>query len=206
MQFHKPFDMRRPFLLLIAALSLLALPAARADEDPFEVKVEVNQKDNVFETHASFKLPLTLCQAWKYITDYDDATSVPGVISTKSTRLEGGRIRVERNLRDTILMFPIRMHTVMDFTEVAGKGTDFVQVEGEAKAHKGSWRLESTQAGGREGTTFRYHALSEPDSALPMAVIRFFLDKKLRGSFVAMAQEGAKRKTTACEAAAVAAQ
>ena len=182
-------------LPLLAALTLAAAPAAWSQEDAYNLKVEVSQVDNTFETHASFKLPISACHAWKYMVDYDDATAVPGVVASKSTRLEANKVRVERQMRDTILFFPIRMHSVIDFTEIAESGTDFVQVEGEAKSHRGSWRLRS----GQDGTEFRYHAISEPDSALPMAVIRYFLDKRLRSSFAAMAQYGAKRKYPGCD-------
>lgn len=187
--------MRKALTASIAALTLAAAAPAWAQEDPYELKVDVIQHESTFETHASFKLPLTLCQAWLYLTDHDDATSIPGIVSSKTTRLAPDKVRVERTMRDTLLFFPIRMHTVMDYTELADKGTDFVQVEGEARTHRGSWRIESVEGG---GTVFRYHAVSEPDSALPLPVIRFFLDKRLRGSFLTMAQVGAKRKDTGC--------
>jgi len=167
-----------------------------AQDDPYKLQVEVKQQGNTFNTQASFKLPLTPCQAWNYIVDYDAAIQIPGVVSSKTTRMGPVKTRVERSLRETFLFFPIRMRTVIEFTETAGKGTDFVQVEGEAKSHRGSWRLEPST----EGTVFRYQATSEPDSSIPMPVIRYFLDKRLRSSFAAMAQAGAQRSGTDCPA------
>lgn len=167
---------------------------AWAQDDPYKLQVNVQQVGDTFNTQASFKLPLSLCQAWSYITDYDAALHIPGVVASKTTRTGPAKVRVERDLRETILFFPIRMRTVMEFTETPRTGTEFVQVEGESKSHKGSWRLESTA----DGTIFRYQAVSEPDSSVPMAVIRYFLDKRLRSSFATMAQYGSQRAGTDC--------
>jgi len=185
---------RSLFCLSMSLAALGASNAVQAQDDPFKLQVDVQQVGDTFNTQASFKLPLTMCQAWNYIVDYDAATQIPGVVSSKTTRMGPGKVRVERALRETFLFFPIRMRTVMEFTESARKGTDFVQIEGETKAHRGSWRLE--HAG--DGTVFRYQAVSEPDSSIPMAVIRYFLDKRLRSSFAAMAQSGAQRAGTDC--------
>lgn len=186
--------MRSPALSLAVALMLAGHLPARAQDEAFELKVQVQQDGSTFDTRASFKLPLTLCQAWDYIVDYDAAIHIPGVVYSQTTRLGPSSARVERTLKEIILFFPIRMRSVMEFTEIAGKGTDFSQIEGEARSHRGSWRLESAQ----DGTVFRYHAVSEPDSSLPMTVIRYFVDKRLRSSFSAMAQQGVRQKDRLC--------
>ena len=194
--FCKPrFHVRFLTVSLLGVLFLGGTGMACAQEDAYSLKVDVQQAGNVFNTSASFKLPLTLCQAWNYIVDYDAAVNIPGVVSSRTTRLGNTKVRVERALKETVLFFPIRMHTVMDFTEMAGKGTDFDQVEGEAKLHRGSWRLHELS----DGTEFLYQAVSEPDSSLPMSVIRYFLDKRLKSSFAAMAQHGSTRMNTRCD-------
>lgn len=176
------------------ALALLGVAQAWCADDPYRLQLEVHQVGDAFDTHASFRLPLTQCQAWHFIVDYDAAVQVPGVISSRTLRLGPSRARVERTLRETVLFFPIHMRTVLEFTEIAGQGTDFVQVEGEARMHRGSWRLEPSG----DGTTFRYHAISEPDSSLPSAIIRYFVEKRLRSTFAAMARQGAQRTGTDC--------
>ena len=157
--------MRLSALMMACGLCLHSLPL-RAQEDPYKLSVQVQQNGSTFETRASFQLPLSPCQAWSYITNYDAATHIPGVVSSKSTRQPDGHVRVERELKETILFFPIRMHTVLDFTETPAQSTRFVQVEGETKSHQGSWQLEP--AG--EETVFHYQAKSVPDTALPMPV------------------------------------
>nr|WP_315225953.1 hypothetical protein [uncultured Limnohabitans sp.] len=79
-------------------------------------------------------------------------------------------------------------------TEQPNKDTDFVQISGEAKSYKGSWRL------GEEGngTVFKYRAESEPDSVFPKAMIEYFIKNRLNSSFEAMANAGAERRQFAC--------
>lgn len=168
--------------------------AAWAHGEKYQLKLDVQQQGRSFVTHASFKLPLSLCQAWRYLTDYDAATGIPGIVSSRTTPLGNNLFRVERSIKDSILLFPIRMNTVTEFRQLPEKGTDFVQIDGKAKSHRGSWRLEE-QA---DGTLFRYQAMSEPDSLLPMAVIRYFVNNRLESSFAAMAENGAARKDVAC--------
>jgi len=115
------------------------------------MKVDVVQQGAVFQTQASFYLPLNLCQSYRYITDYDAATNIPGVVSSTTTRLDPRKVRVERLLQERILFFPIKMRMVLEVTESPQQGTDFVQIIGEAKFYKGSWRLESDAKGTSPG-------------------------------------------------------
>jgi len=181
-------------LALLSAWCLFGAHPAQAHADDYGLKLDVQQIDKTFVTQAQFQLPLKLCQAWQYIIDYDAALNIPGIIESQTTRLSDERVRVRRVMRERILFFPIHMHTVMEFKEVLDRGTDFFQIEGEAKSHKGSWRLETKD----DGTVFHYNAVSEPDSALPMSVIQYFVQKRLQSSFAAMAQTGATRKNQPC--------
>ena len=167
---------------------------AVAGPDDYNIKVDVVQQGDVFQTQASFYLPLTLCQSYRYLTDYDAATRIPGVVASTTTRLDNRKVRVERQLRERILFFPINMRMVLETSELPNQGTDFVQISGEAKSYKGSWRLESDA----NGTWFRYRAESEPDSVFPKAVIEYFIKNRLNGSFEAMAKAGVERREQPC--------
>lgn len=168
--------------------------AAALAADDYKVKVQVTQQGPVFYTQASFYLPLDLCQSYRYITDYDAATNIPGVVSSTAKRLDAHKVRVERLLQERILFFPIKMYMVLDVIERPNQGTDFVQISGETKAYKGSWRLEPDGA----GTVFKYRAESEPNSFLPAAVIEYFIKNRLNSSFEAMAKAGAQRVKDPC--------
>ena len=181
-------------MVLCAVGALLAGPARAQDEDP-PVQVDVRQQDNTFVTQASFRLPLSMCQSWRFLTDYDSAAQIPGIVESRSKRVGERQVRVERVMQERILLIPIRMRSLIEYTELPGTGTDFVQIEGDSKSYRGSWRLEADGA----GTVFRYRAVSEPDSALPMGVIRYFINNRLQSSFAAMARVGLARRQTACD-------
>lgn len=162
--------------------------------DDYKVNVQVTQQGNVFYTQASFHVPLSLCQSYRYLTDYDAATHIPGIVSSVTTRMDGQRVRVERVLQERILFFPVKMRMVLDVTESPNRGTDFVQVSGEAKSYKGAWRLEADAV----GTVFKYRTESEPDSIWPVAVVEYFIKNRLNSSFEAMAKAGAQRVKDPC--------
>ena len=176
-----------------AWLVMCACATAGAADD-FNIKVDVTQQGNVFHTQASFHLPLSVCQSYRYLTDYDAATNIPGVVASSTTRIDARKARVERLLQERILFFPIKIRMVLEITELPNQGTDFVQISGETKSYKGAWRLEPEAS----GTVFKYRTESEPDSFLPKAVVEYFIKNRLNSSFEAMAKAGAERFKQPC--------
>ena len=169
---------------------------AQTPSNNYDLVVHVQPIENrKFSTTASFKLPLKHCQAWHYLTDYDASTAIPGVLSSRTTRLSPTKAQVKLLMEETILFFNIRMNSVLEFVETSHVGTDFVQTAGEAKSFQGSWRIEPKD----NGTLFRYQSVFQPDSALPMVVIKYFFDRRLRSSFAAIAQYGATQQHLICD-------
>lgn len=162
--------------------------------DDYKIKVEVTRQGPVFYTQASFYLPLSVCQSYRYLTDYDAATRIPGVVASTTTRIDTRKARVERLLQEQILFFPVKIRMVLEMTELPNQGTDFVQISGETKSYKGAWRLESEGS----GTVFKYRTESEPDSFLPTPVVEHFIKNRLNSSFEAMAKAGAERMNQSC--------
>jgi Polyketide cyclase / dehydrase and lipid transport len=179
--------------LWFAWMALCGCAVAMAADD-YKIKVDVTQQGNIFYTQASFYLPLSGCQAYRYITDYDAATNIPGVVASTTTRIDARKARVERMLQERILFFPIKMRMVLEVTELPNLGTDFVQISGEAKSYKGAWRIEPEGS----GTVFKYRTESEPDSLFPKAVVEYFIKNRLSSSFEAIAKAGAERAKLPC--------
>ena len=178
-----------------ACLLVVWAGSTAAQDTDVQLEVEVRQQDQTFVTQASYRLPLSMCQSWRFLTDYDSATQIPGIVESRSQRVSERVVRVERVMQDRILLIPIRMRTLIEYTELPGTGTDFVQIEGDSKSYRGSWRLVPDGA----GTVFRYQAVSEPDSALPLGVIRYFVNNRLQSSFAAMARAGLARRQQGCD-------
>lgn len=174
------------------------LSGASAAPADYGIVVDVVEQEGLYKTNASFSLPLSLCQAYRYITDYDAAQKIPGVIASTSKRLDAGHVRIERALQERILFFPVNFRMMLEMTEWPNKGTDFVQVSGEVKSYKGSWRLED-QGG---ATVFRYKAESQPDAIWPKAVIQYFIKNRLTSSFEALAIAGLEYRSHACRGGA----
>jgi Polyketide cyclase / dehydrase and lipid transport len=186
----------RTYFCWIGFLLLSSTGLVRAQSDAYNLLVNVQQIGHrQFATQASFTLPLKQCQAWHYLTDYESATAIPGVLSSEPTRLSSNKVTVKLAMKENILFFPIHMHSELEFLEMPNYGTDFVQIAGEAKSFHGSWRIEP----GVNGTLFSYHSVFEPDSALPMVVIQYFLERRLRHRFTAMAQYGATQQNVVCD-------
>lgn len=166
-----------------------------AQSDTYNLSVNIQEiGDRKFSTDASFKLPLKHCQAWNYLTNYDSSSGIPGVLSAKTTRLSHNKAQVKLVMEERVLFLNVRMNSVLEFMELANQGTDFVQTSGDAKSFHGSWRIEPKET----GTVFRYHSVFQPDSALPMVVIKYFFDRRLRSNFAAIAQIGAAQRDIAC--------
>ena len=187
--------MLKPTLWIWGAIGFCWGALAHAKPNEYELSVNISQQGEVFKTEASFRLPLNACQAYRFITDYDAAKSIPGVVSSNATRIDPSRVRVERLMRERILFFPIDMRMVLEFTERPGQGTDFVQISGQAKSYQGSWRIEPQSS----GTVFRYRTESQPDSSIPDVVVAYFIKNSLVKSFEAFARAGAQRAGEACD-------
>ena len=66
-------------------LLLGVLCTAHAHNDTYQLAVKIQElEDRKFATQASFKLPLRSCQAWRYLTDYESSSAIPGVLSAKA--------------------------------------------------------------------------------------------------------------------------
>lgn len=186
---------KQPYFCLFFSLTTFATLASAANND-YSLLVKVQQvEDRKFATQASFVLPLRHCQAWKYLVNYDSSAQIPGVVSAQTTRLNSNKVRVKLVMEEGILFFKVRMLSVIDFAESVDFGTDFVQISGDAKSFQGSWRIRPNVA----GTLFEYRSIFQPDSALPMVVIKYFFDRRLRNSFAAIADIGAAQRHVECD-------
>ena len=178
---------------IIAAISLLLSQTiwADGDFDRFNVQAKVTRQDDIFLFAASYQTPLTACQAYRYLTDYEAAKKVPGVTESKPTRISSNKVLVERSAEEKILFFTVKLHTLIEYTEHPIKGTEFTQIKGDSKRFSGKWFVEPNTL----GSVIRYEGVLEPDSHLPMFVIKYFIENSLEDRFKIMAKLSAERKT-----------
>lgn len=189
---------QRPLVALVWWWVLVGSPVAANEADDYAVQVQVDRVERQFHTTARFRVPLAACEAYRYLTDYDAAKRITGVLDSKTTRLAPNKVRVERWAQERVLLFTFKLHSVIEYTESPYTGTDFVQVEGDAKSYQGRWVLEPDG----EGTVFRFQSVAEPDSAWPLSVLQYFVQNRMRDRFAEMARNGAQRKgqrTAVCD-------
>ena len=179
------------FLLLLPALA-----GGESLDNPYKVHADVIREGDTFLIAASYNTPLTLCQAYQYLTDYEAAAKVPGVVESKAVRQPNGKVLVERSAEEQIMFVKIKLHTLIEYTENPLVGTEFVQIKGDSKRFTGKWTISPDA----ESTVIKYQGVLEPDSHVPMFILQYFIKNSLEDRFKVMAKLASERKAQALAA------
>jgi Polyketide cyclase / dehydrase and lipid transport len=182
---------------ILLAMILMASATARAETDYPGLQVSVKREGNVYTFAASFDTPLTKCAAYNYLTDYEAARHLPGVIESSALRESPNQVRVERTADERVLFFHVRLHSVMEYTEAPFDHIDFTQLKGDSRMFQGSWYIEPNQQGSR----LKFQGEWEPDTLIPLFIIDHFAKNGLKDRFSAIAQLALRLKnqlSTSC--------
>ena len=174
------------FLLLLMTNSNVAWSGAHYHG----LQVDVKREGNLYTLSASFDTSLTKCAAYRYLTDYEAAKNLPGVVESTAYRQSANKVKVERTADERVLFFYVRLHSVMEYTENPFNNIAFTQMAGDSKMFQGSWDIEPNQ----QGSTLRFKGLWEPDSVIPLFIIDHFAKNGLIDRFSAIAELAEKRK------------
>lgn len=179
--------------LLIYFLLIASFGVALAQEasTPFDLRVGVTKLGDRFQVIASYEVPITVCEAFSFITDYEGIKNLPGVVDSKVLSRTGNKVRVARLLEERILFIPFEMRSELEYVEVPNKALFFEQLSGDTKYYKGSWRLLPE----KDSTIFKYDAQVEPSSLVPSVVIEFFIKNVVRRQFESMAEMASLKKS-----------
>ena len=177
---------KRVFLvcLLIGSQPCIAI----TERAPYDLQVFVEKAGSAFKVQASYVTPVSQCEAYTFLTDYEDIKTIPGIVESKVRRRNGLRVTVERLIEERVLLFPIQMRSEVEFTELPNQGLNFIQIKGDNKAYSGTWRLQTNE----KGVLVRYASIIEPDSVIPNGIIEYFMRNNIRKGFEMMA-EGMER-------------
>ncbi|MES2586250.1 MAG: SRPBCC family protein [Pseudomonadota bacterium] len=182
-----------PFYFLIA---LSGLAFAQEVSNSYDLRVAVTRVGDRFQVNASYEVPITVCDAFAFITDYDGAKNLPGIVDSKVLSRSGNKVKVARLLEERILFIPFEMRSELEYLEVPNKAVFFEQLSGDTKYYKGSWRLSPE----KDFTTFKYDAQVEPNSLVPSAVIEFFIKNIVRRQFESMAEMASLKRSASVKA------
>ena len=177
---------------IIFALLLIALRAncAAAEIAPYDLKVFVGRSGAGFQVQVSYLAPVNECEAYAFLTDYEGAKNMPGIRESKVIDRVGNKVQVERIVEERVLFFPINLRSILEFSEVSDRRLDFTQLEGDAKAYKGSWVLEPE----KNGTRFKHHATFELETVIPLFLIKHFLENNANKRFELMAERASQHR------------
>jgi len=171
---------------LIVLLLFLVGPLCLAQENggPYDLQVSALRTSGRFNIKASFLALTSMCEAYAYLTDYEGAKNIPGIVESKVIKRDGNKITVERLIEERILFFPVRLHSTVEYTELPNLGLNFIQIKGDNNSYAGTWRLQATE----KGVQMRYESIVEPNSVIPGVVIEYFIQNNIRRRFEIMAE------------------
>lgn len=180
---------------LFLALTILSFGAyAEESINPYNVLVGTRAIDGRIQIEASYTVPINICNAFAFITAYEGAKNIPGILESKVISRFGNKVRVYRVIEEQILFFPIELKSTIEYTEVPNRLVTFEQISGDIKLYKGSWKLLPE----KDSTMFKYESLLEPYSLIPAGVIEYFIKNSLKERFEIMAQKAKENRVSVC--------
>ena len=158
--------------------------------NPYDLNVDVQRAGDAFLIHVSYIVPINICQAMAFLTNYEDAKNIPGIVHSKIISRDGIKVRVERHVQERIVLIPITMKSIIEYTEVSQSQLNFEQLVGDTRSYKGSWQMMSEG----DGTKLRYESRVELLPFIPRIVIEYFIKNSINERFQVMAKRAAAMK------------
>ncbi len=174
----------------LALVFFLSQGYAQESSNPYDVHVSTRAVDGRIQIDASYLVPINICNAFAFITAYEGAKNIPGILESKVISRSGNKVRVYRVIEEQILFFTVELRSTIEYTEVPNRLVTFEQTSGDTKHYKGSWKLSQD----KDSTIFRYEALVEPHSLIPSSIIEYFMKNNLKERFELMAQKAREHK------------
>lgn len=177
----------------IAVVALFLALAANATPFPADnaLRVEVKRNGGTYLLNARFDTSLSQCAAFLYLTDYESATRLPGILDSRAYRQTDNTVKVERTAEERVLFMRIHLHSVMEFTEYPDNKLTFTQLSGDSKSFSGHWLIEPNPS----GSTLQFEGRWEPDTLLPLFIIDHFAKHDLEKRFGAIARLAEEQNT-----------
>ena len=74
-------------LLYFFLIASLGIACAQEASNAYDLKVAVTRSGDRFQVNASYEVPITVCEAFAFITDYEGIKNLPGVVDSKVLRI-----------------------------------------------------------------------------------------------------------------------
>lgn len=112
-------------LLCIFLFASFGIASAQDASNPYDLKLTIARTGDRFQVSASYEVPMTVCEAFAFITDYEGATNFPGVVDSRILSRSGNKVKVVRLLEERILFIPIEMRSELEYVEFPNKALFF---------------------------------------------------------------------------------
>ena len=169
-------------LIFVFLMTLIGSAYAQELSNGNDLQVSATREESRFHIKVSYLTSRSLCEAFSYLTDYEGAKKIPGIVESKVIQRQGNKVIVERLIRERILFFPIELRSTIEYSELPNQGLNFIQTKGDNKSYMGTWRLQEDA----KGVQVRYESFIEPDSVIPNAVVEYFISNNIRRRFEIM--------------------
>ena len=78
---------------------------AQENVNPFHIQMRTRSIDGRIQIDASYAVPINVCNAFAFITAYEGAKNIPGILESKVISRLGNKVRVYRVIEEQILFF-----------------------------------------------------------------------------------------------------
>ncbi|MBU3620005.1 SRPBCC family protein [Polynucleobacter sp. CS-Odin-A6] len=178
------------WLFSLMLVLFVTLSHAEENANPFDIQVSITPINGRFQINASYVVPINICSAYSFITDYEGSKNIPGIIEATVISRAGNKVRVRRVIEEEVLFFHISMKSLVEYTETPNELVSFEQLSGDAKFYKGAWKLVPNG----NKTTFKYNSLLELDSIIPSVIVEYFMKNNMRGRLGSMALRASQQR------------
>lgn len=159
---------------------------------PDNLHVHVHRTGEADLLRARLHTSLPPCAAYRYLTDYDSAILLTGIIDSRATRAGVNKVTVECIAEEQILFMRVRLHSVLEFTEHPDERVSFTQISGDSKSFHGDWLILPAP----QGSTLTFDGRWEPDTLLPLFIIDHFAQHELEKRFDEISRLAEEWKTS----------
>ena len=168
----------------VCLLLLFSFIPAVAQSNPHDLDISISRTGARFDVQVQFTAPVSPCQAYGFLTSYEEAKNIPGILSSKVLSRENNKVLVERVAKERILLIPIYLHSTLEFTEISTAQLNFTQIKGDARSYSGNWTVSPDKRGAR----FKHYATFELDTSIPLFIVQYFLENSVAKRFEIMAE------------------
>ncbi|MEB0137268.1 SRPBCC family protein [Actimicrobium sp. CCC2.4] len=176
--------------LLIATMTMLALPARAAASIDIAVTRNHASKQAYFDIRASGFAHTTPEHVWQVLTDYERQPDfVPNLLRARILSRNGPEVLLEQDGRSGFFIFQRAIHLQVLITEKSPTSIDVALVSGDMTRYSARWLVSPVEQAGVSGTRIDYIGAIEPNFFVPPLIGNAIVQTDIRKMLEAVISE-----------------